>query len=63
MNDINPTSEQIMDFDDLKRVNRLWLKIYPYLALQIMAVYKKDSGRRRVVCGHRKMKWNRYLSV
>ena len=33
-----------MDFNDLKRVNRLWRRIYPYLALQIMAFYKKDSG-------------------
>ena len=33
-----------MDFDDLKRVNRIWLHIYPYLATQIMGVYRKDSG-------------------
>jgi len=33
-----------MDLEDLKRVNRLWNKIYPYLALQIAEVCRKDSG-------------------
>ena len=33
-----------MNFNDLKQVNNLWRKIYPYLALQIMENYRKDSG-------------------
>jgi ubiquinone/menaquinone biosynthesis C-methylase UbiE len=33
-----------MDLEDLKRVNHLWSKIYPYLALQIAEVCQKDSG-------------------
>ena len=44
MNNINPIRERIMDFDDLKRVNRLWVRIYPYLAQQIMETYKKGPG-------------------
>ncbi|MFO7773144.1 MAG: class I SAM-dependent methyltransferase [Dehalococcoidia bacterium] len=35
---------QTMDVDALKRVNRLWQKLYPYLASQIMADYRRDSG-------------------
>ena len=30
--------------DLLKQVNRLWRKIYPYLASQIMERYQRDSG-------------------
>lgn len=33
-----------MDIDDLKRVNSLWAKIYPYLAAQIMEGYQQDFG-------------------
>lgn len=33
-----------MDINDLKRVNRLWVKIYPYLTSQIMENYQRDSG-------------------
>ncbi len=33
-----------MSLDDLKRVNRLWRKVYPYLAAQIMEEYRRDSG-------------------
>ena len=33
-----------MDMNDLKRVNSLWKKIYPYLAAQIMESYHKDFG-------------------
>jgi len=33
-----------MDLNLLKQVNRLWRKIYPYLASQIMESYQKDSG-------------------
>ena len=33
-----------MDINDLKRVNNLWRKIYPYLASQIMDDYRRDSG-------------------
>ncbi len=33
-----------MDLNDLKRVNSLWRKIYPYLASQIRESYDKDSG-------------------
>ena len=35
---------QTMDINDLKRVNILWGKIYPYLISQIMESYKRDSG-------------------
>lgn len=33
-----------MNLEDLKRVNSLWRKIYPYLASQIMEAYRRDSG-------------------
>jgi len=33
-----------MDIDDIKRLNRLWRKIYPYLVSQIMEDYRRDSG-------------------
>jgi len=33
-----------MNIDDLKKVNSLWRKVYPYLAAQIMAGYQRDSG-------------------
>jgi|TARA_Y100000031_G_scaffold151664_1_gene193368 ubiquinone/menaquinone biosynthesis C-methylase UbiE len=33
-----------MDINDLKRINSLWSKIYPYLASQIMEGYRRDSG-------------------
>jgi ubiquinone/menaquinone biosynthesis C-methylase UbiE len=33
-----------MDLEDLKRINRLWNRIYPYLALQITEGCRKDSG-------------------
>jgi ubiquinone/menaquinone biosynthesis C-methylase UbiE len=33
-----------MDMNDLKRVNSLWEKIYPYLASQIMESYQRDFG-------------------
>jgi ubiquinone/menaquinone biosynthesis C-methylase UbiE len=33
-----------MDMNDLKRVNSLWAKIYPHLALQIMENYQRDFG-------------------
>ena len=33
-----------MDIDDIKRLNVLWRKIYPYLASQIMEDYRRDSG-------------------
>jgi ubiquinone/menaquinone biosynthesis C-methylase UbiE len=33
-----------MDLNLLNRVNRLWHKIYPYLASQIMEIYQRDSG-------------------
>ncbi len=33
-----------MDMDDLKRVNKLWEKIYRYLAAHVMEVYGRDSG-------------------
>jgi methylase of polypeptide subunit release factors len=33
-----------MDMNDLKRVNSLWVKIYPHLALQIMENYQRDFG-------------------
>jgi SAM-dependent methyltransferase len=33
-----------MDLKDLKRVNDLWSKIYPYLATQVMEHYGKNCG-------------------
>ncbi|MFC2008302.1 class I SAM-dependent methyltransferase [Chloroflexota bacterium] len=33
-----------MDIDDLKQLNSLWTKLYPYLASQIMEGYQRDSG-------------------
>jgi ubiquinone/menaquinone biosynthesis C-methylase UbiE len=33
-----------MDINDLKRVNSLWSKIYPYLTSQIMEGCRRDSG-------------------
>ncbi len=33
-----------MDIKDLKDVNLLWENIYPYLAEQVEAIYKKRSG-------------------
>lgn len=33
-----------MNLNDLKRVNRLWKNIYPYLALQIMEGYQRVEG-------------------
>jgi len=33
-----------MNLDLLKKVNRLWYEIYPYLVLQIMEAYQRDSG-------------------
>ena len=33
-----------MDIDVLKQVNSLWIKIYPYLVLQIIETYGKTSG-------------------
>lgn len=33
-----------MVLDDLIKVNRLWRKIYPYLAMQTAEIYKKDCG-------------------
>lgn len=35
---------QTMDAEDIKRVNRLWRKVYPYLAAQVMENYGRDSG-------------------
>lgn len=34
-----------MNLDLLKQVNRLWHRIYPYLADQILEIYQKDFGR------------------
>ena len=34
-----------MNLDLLKQVNRLWHRIYPYLADQILEIYQKGSGR------------------
>ena len=34
-----------MDLIILKQVNRLWRRIYPYLAKQIMEIYPRDSGK------------------
>ena len=36
--------EYAMDLDLLKRVNRLWHEIYPYLADQILEAYQRGSG-------------------
>ena len=33
-----------MDTKDIKRVNSLWKKVYPYLAAQIMETYRRDTG-------------------
>lgn len=33
-----------MDIADLKKVNSLWVKVYPYLVMQIMEGYRRDSG-------------------
>ena len=33
-----------MELDLLEQVNRLWHKVYPYLASQIMERYQRDSG-------------------
>ncbi len=33
-----------MDLNLLRKVNRLWRKIYPYLVSQIMETYQRDSG-------------------
>jgi len=33
-----------MNLDDLRRVNNLWRKLYPYLVAQIMESYQRDSG-------------------
>ena len=33
-----------MILEDLTKVNRLWHKIYPYLARQIEQIYQKDRG-------------------
>jgi SAM-dependent methyltransferase len=33
-----------MDMNDLVRVNRLWEKIYPYLAAQVLNYYAKNEG-------------------
>ncbi len=33
-----------MNIADLKRVNDLWEKVYPYLASQIMGEYQRNSG-------------------
>ena len=33
-----------MNLDDLKKVNKLWRKVYPYLVAQIMEAYHRDSG-------------------
>jgi SAM-dependent methyltransferase len=34
-----------MNLDLLKQVNRLWHKIYPYLADQIFEIYQRDFGK------------------
>lgn len=34
-----------MNLDILKQVNRLWHKIYPYLADQIFEIYQRDFGK------------------
>lgn len=34
-----------MNLDLLKQVNRLWHRIYPYLADQVFEIYQKDFGR------------------
>lgn len=33
-----------MDKNDLDKVNRLWVKIYPYLATQAMEYYGRETG-------------------
>ena len=33
-----------MDIDDIKRINSLWSKIYPYLVSHIMESYRRMSG-------------------
>jgi len=33
-----------MQIQDLKRVNELWLDIYPYLVSQVMELYGRDEG-------------------
>lgn len=33
-----------MDLRELKKVNDLWQRIYPFLAAQVMALYCRDSG-------------------
>ena len=33
-----------MNIDDLEQLDRLWQKIYPYVASQIMEVYQRDYG-------------------
>jgi SAM-dependent methyltransferase len=34
-----------VDLKDLKRVNDLWSKIYPYLAIQVMKSYGRSDGK------------------
>ena len=34
-----------MDSNDLKRVNELWVKVYPYLAAQAMEHYGRKTGK------------------
>ena len=36
--------KQSMDIEAIRRVNSLWIKVYPYLAAQIIASYQRDSG-------------------
>jgi ubiquinone/menaquinone biosynthesis C-methylase UbiE len=38
------TRERAVDLRNLKRVNELWSKIYPYLAAQVMEYYGKSYG-------------------
>ena len=33
-----------MDSDDVKRINRLWENIYPYLTAHVMESYRRTSG-------------------
>lgn len=33
-----------MDIDELKQVNDLWIKIYPYIVSQLMESYQKTGG-------------------
>ena len=37
-------SGEKMNIDDLKQVNHLWHKVYPFLAAQIMEHYGKETG-------------------